>query len=215
MIPQIIHHIWLGKPPIPELEFLMNTWKETHPHWEYRRWTEESLKEEFPEIPEVVFSYSYAFCSDIFRLAILNKFGGVYSDSDFESVKCLDQILESPTAFVGQPSSHVGHVSNAIMGSIPNHPFITMLLDDIERKGYKYGIYGPHFLTQKIKLVDSVKMFPKTVFYPYYAGGRLPSKYPAVTHAVHHWAASWLSRPDLHTKFINNVKEVMRRHGDS
>jgi hypothetical protein len=43
-IPRIIHQIWLGPSPLPEQDAAyVETWKQLHPDWEHRLWTEDDL----------------------------------------------------------------------------------------------------------------------------------------------------------------------------
>lgn len=40
-IPKIIHQLWIGDKPAPHK--WLNTWKEKHPGWEYKLWTNEDV----------------------------------------------------------------------------------------------------------------------------------------------------------------------------
>lgn len=86
-IPPIIHQIWLGEKK-PEIEEMMSTFSvdylEKHAGWRYILWDEKKL-DSLQMINRDLFEKEHAYdCkSDIARLEILNKFGGVYLDSDF------------------------------------------------------------------------------------------------------------------------------------
>jgi len=132
-IPKIIHQIWLGpkRPPGFFLKF-RESWQKLHPDWEYRLWTDDDLvgydfdlRDLFDE------SENYGEKSDILRCEVLLKYGGVYVDADFECLKPIDEIIAKYDFFAGiEPpheiieSSRVLLISNALVGSLPNHPIL-------------------------------------------------------------------------------------------
>lgn len=211
MIPKIIHQIWFGDKPSEEIEFLMSTFAYMHPDWEYHLWSEKEIMAEdnFPKLN----NRKFALQSDWFRLYLLQRYGGIYVDSDFECVKSFDSLVENNTFFAGMPTNK--HVSNALIGSIPNHPILNSMIEKIISTKYS-GHYGPEFLTEAInnsELSVEVNQYEKKYFYPYYCGEKLPENYESETYAAHHWHASWLnSRTDLHEKFVKNVAEVKKRY---
>ena len=88
-IPKRIHQIWIGPKKIPK-KYLdwSKTWKKNHPGWDYKLWTNEDLKN-FPMQNRYIFDSSdnVGFKSDLARYEILYKYGGIYIDTDFESLK--------------------------------------------------------------------------------------------------------------------------------
>ncbi len=64
----------------------------------------------------------------------LHKFGGVYVDLDMESIRPIDDYLKGKQLVLGRmgPSEDFSHsIPNAIMASVPGHPFWIMALSYI------------------------------------------------------------------------------------
>ena len=95
MIPKIIHYCWFGKGQMPELvERCVTSWKMHMPNWEYRLWTEDNFEiNEAPQyVREAYAAKKYAFVSDYVRLCALQKYGGIYLDTDV--VDALDKLAK-------------------------------------------------------------------------------------------------------------------------
>ncbi|MFN9131079.1 MAG: glycosyltransferase family 32 protein, partial [Phycisphaerales bacterium] len=96
-IPRVLHQIWLGKGEMP---LHQRRWRrrfaEMNPHWEMRLWTDENL-------PPILNRNAWAACgivggtpgcvmrSDILRLELLARLGGVYLDTDVKPIRPLDE----------------------------------------------------------------------------------------------------------------------------
>lgn len=176
-IPRIIHRIWFG-PPMPALfEEFASTWAELHPAWEMRLWTEENL---FPlqnwDLFENAGTISPGFegqlRSDIARYEILLKFGGVYVDVDYECYKPIDPLLEGVDCFLAWEIQGAV-VNNAIMGAIPNHPFLADLVLSLPKRCREAEsqrpsqLTGPRCVTDRIRRWrgEEVHIFPQSWFY--------------------------------------------------
>jgi mannosyltransferase OCH1-like enzyme len=94
MIPKIIHQIWLGTDELsPVRKKAMQTVQLMNPDFKYILWTDEDLPE-FNLENIIEESLHVAFAADIFRLKILEKFGGIYIDTDIICHKNLTYLLE-------------------------------------------------------------------------------------------------------------------------
>jgi hypothetical protein len=132
-IPKIIHQIWLGpkRPPGFFLKF-RESWQKLHPDWEYRLWTDADLANYDFDLRDLFDqSDNYGEKSDILRCEILLKYGGIYVDTDFECLKPLDELVNRYDFFAGieppheiRETSRVLLVSNALIGTRPNHPIL-------------------------------------------------------------------------------------------
>lgn len=86
-IPHIIHQIWIGGPVPKPIKEMMQTFSidyvKKYPYCRYILWDEEKLNG-LDMINQDIFNSetSYDCKSDIARLEILNKFGGIYIDAD-------------------------------------------------------------------------------------------------------------------------------------
>lgn len=202
MIPRIFHRIWMGGSPMPtEHEEFGRSWARLHPGWEMRLWTDDDLPE---LVNQVEFERSRTFSgkANVARYEILHRFGGVYIDTDFECLRCIDPIIENQTAFAGLMSP--GIVNNAIIGSVANHSFMSDAIRSLP--GYFLANWigntltqsGPSLITSLTRFTHpEVHLFPSEIFYPYtyekkhlYGEKFDPAQYPQA-YAVHHWFQSW------------------------
>ena len=188
MIPRILHQVWVGANEMPE-EFLgyRESWRRHHPDWEMRLWTEDILPDDFvrPEAYERL--RSPAERSDIIRLEVLYRFGGVYVDTDVECLRPIDPLLEEGAGFfVGAVQ---GKVENAVIAATAGHPVLERALREL-RPVTEYGAdptrgTGPWFLTALLREYPEVTIHPQEVFSPMTDGEREHA------YAVHHYVSSW------------------------
>lgn len=200
MIPRIFHHIWLGPDPLPEsAEAWRKTWVANHPDWKLLQWGEDDLawlknRRLFER------ATSYAQKADVARYEIVHRFGGVYLDTDMESLRPIDELLAELTFFAGREQS--GFVSNSIFGAEPGHPILGDVIFRLPAScalNRNLGINmqtGPGLLTRVIEdgnwESQKVRIFPPAYFYPYdwtepwRAGERFRNAF-----AAHHWHFGW------------------------
>ena len=183
-IPKIIHQIWIGSNPRPNL--LLATWKRKHPSFEYILWTEEEIKKrglklqcqrEFDMINEIVGKV------DILRLEILYKFGGVYIDADSICINPFDDFFFEENAFATYENENIrnGLVATGTMGFCSKHPICKDMLDWItsDKSKEMINIYkawfsvGPACLTRFLdtgKYTDFM-VYPSYFFLPHHFTG--------------------------------------------
>ena len=124
-IPKILHQVWLGPSPIPE-EFIRwrNEWKKLHPDWEYMLHTDNDVPDDLKKYIDTCSHYSSK--SNILRLYVIFKYGGVYCDTDFEWNKNIDSFLDNKFIIAKQ---HGDIYCNAFFGSVKNNEIIKFQLD--------------------------------------------------------------------------------------
>lgn len=199
MIPRTFHQIWLGPDPLPaEYAEYQRSWTHHHPDWELRVWTEDNLPDGLrrPEAAEKL--RAPAERSDILRLEILSRFGGVYVDTDFECLRPIEPLLEGARFVIGLAKP--GRVNNALIGSVAAHPILDRALDDLQPReyhGYDKEAAGPVFLdgvlagfTDEVTFLDPDLLYPRT------------AEATEAAYAVHHEARSWKSHADLVTDAV-------------
>jgi len=98
-IPRIIHQMWRDEDLPLRWRAFCETWRRFHPGWEYRLWTDESLRafvaEWYPDFLEVYDGYAVPVMrSDAARYLLLDHFGGVYADVDMECLQGVERLLE-------------------------------------------------------------------------------------------------------------------------
>jgi mannosyltransferase OCH1-like enzyme len=187
VIPRILHQVWLGPKRLPdEFADYRETWRRHHPSWQLRLWTEDNLPADLrrPEVYERL--RVPAERSDILRLEVLYRDGGVYVDTDFECRGPLDDLIEGLDFFAAYLKP--GRANNAVIGAVPGHPILDRALDEVrpvDSYGYDKHAAGPLFLDALLKDYPDVTIFDPPVFYP-----ATPAEREQAV-AIHHAARSW------------------------
>lgn len=93
MIPKIIHFVWVGGAPKPDLVLqCINTWRRFCPDYTIMEWGNDCLGEiDNQYVHEAFHEKKWAFVSDYIRLWALKKYGGFYFDSDLEITQDIDE----------------------------------------------------------------------------------------------------------------------------
>lgn len=122
MIPKILHYIWFGNNPLtPLAEECLESWRTVMPDWEIKRWDEANF--DIAAAPVYVRqaheARKFAFVSDYVRLWALEKYGGVYVDTDVKILKSYEPLLND-TAFIGLEESKAHLPGTCVMGCEPH-----------------------------------------------------------------------------------------------
>ncbi|MBU6446843.1 MAG: hypothetical protein KGQ49_05540, partial [Verrucomicrobia bacterium] len=217
-IPKIIHQIWLGGQLPEKYRALQATWLAKHPDWEYRLWTDADVQD-FPFTNRERFekAVNVGEKADIFRYEILNVYGGLYVDTDFECVRPFDvfhHLLDFYTGILGAyADGQEVHIGNSLIGTVPHHPIIQSCLKEIGRKppgknaDEVQAVSGPGcFRRAFFKYCEEGGYrnvaFPFTFFYPlppHERSGHLDgivknSWIEPETFGIHYWDTSWTNK---------------------
>ena len=231
-IPKIIHQIWSGiDEPLPKhFKLFGNSWKENHPAWEYMFWDESRMngfiKEFYPQYRAAYMSFKYNIQRwDAIRYLILYKIGGLYADFDYECISPLDDLLKHKSCcFASEPDEHLrlfskkGYFNNALMASIPEHPFMKLIIEAVFSKDDSKKIYmskmmevlettGPLILTslyEQYEAKESIYIIPEELVSPLSKNdvlmliNKIPGKEEYIDKklekaiAVHYFLGSWI-----------------------
>ena len=189
MIPKILHQVWLGPNDIPE-EFVIwiSNWKSLHPDWTYMLHTDKDI----PQHLEYYINSCKHFSSksNIMRLYVVNKYGGVYCDTDFEWNKNIDCFLDNNFIVSKQGLSVY---CNAFFGSVANNEILKWQLDQIQNYYKLSPPWGPELLTLAVaKYRDQITELPTKYVYPYLWNQPFtPALNFPDAYLVHHWKKSW------------------------
>jgi inositol phosphorylceramide mannosyltransferase catalytic subunit len=196
LIPKVVHRVWLGPNPVPELfERYAESWARNHPDWEMRLWTDENL----PPLKcqaEVERASDFKSRYDSVRLEILRQHGGVIIDLDMECLRSLEPILDDVRAFAGA-SSAGRRIGNQVLGAVPNHPFFELAVDRLKET---VGVArtasqesGPGFINRLMREQPfDLKIFPREYFFSLLTiePPKRPQDFPNI-YAVHHHFESY------------------------
>jgi inositol phosphorylceramide mannosyltransferase catalytic subunit len=190
LVPRILHQIWLGDSPLPDaFAGYRETWRRHHPDWDHRFWTEDNLPSDLRRAEVYARLRIPAERSDILRLEVLWRLGGVYVDTDFECLRPLDPLIEDLDFFTA-PLKPNGWVNNAFIGSVPGHPILDRALNELrprEFHGYDKHGTGPRFLDTLLRDYPEARRLPAELFYQ-----TSPAQLADAV-ATHHAAGSWKS----------------------
>ncbi len=180
LIPKKIHQIWIGKNKIPhQYKVWMRSWKEYNPEWEYIFWDEDminnfSLKNK--DLFETI--ENPGFKSDIARYEILNRFGGIYVDTDFECLKKIPDYLLNYEFITSVGFDYSPVLFNGMIFSKPNSFILKKLINEISKPNINSNpneimkSSGPYAFTKNFfnlsqKEKDNSIILPTNMFYPY------------------------------------------------
>lgn len=131
MIPKVIYQCWFGPNPIPEgHRKYMDSVRRHMPDYEIHLLGNGDLPD-CRFVRECLKWKKYAQLSDYMGLLVLEQYGGIYLDADIEVNKSFDDLL-SCNCFLGMETDDtLNPVSNAVIGAMPAHHFISEYLDDM------------------------------------------------------------------------------------
>ncbi len=208
-----IHYCWFGNNKISELtKNCIKSWQKYLPDYEIILWNESNV--DFNQCNFVRDAYKnkkWAFVSDYVRLKVLQKYGGIYFDTDVEITSNISHILKQE-CFIGCEDS--GLINAAIVGvQGPNNPFIDEMIDMYENKikfniNNLYDISIPRNITnkliefgynenkndiiQEIAIKSSIiTVYPQDYFYPQSYDNQ-HNKYTQNSCMIHHYDATWV-----------------------
>jgi|APTNR8051073442_1049403.scaffolds.fasta_scaffold00178_12 GT2 family glycosyltransferase len=218
MIPPILHQSWMTANVPVALAAYAQQWRDLHPGWHYRLWTDQDLRDlvqrEYPSLLDLFDGYPKPIMRvDLARCLILKSQGGVYADLDAEPLRSLDELrAEDRPILFEEPASHVENefvrvrgfarevVSNALMLSPPGHPFWDRVVDLMKRcRGATNPLdaTGPFLLTAAVPTSppdERPRVRPAYQLSPMDKYGQ-PTPPPAGAHepplVQHHWLGSW------------------------
>jgi mannosyltransferase OCH1-like enzyme len=210
-IPRILHHIWLGRDPLPdEHKPWIESWKRHHPKWEHRLWTEDNLPLN-PLRPEVLERLRAPVeRADILRLEILYTHGGVYLDTDLECLRPLDDAVEGHE-FVGV-CHKPGRITNTAIASIPEHPLLDRAMHEIKPlEVYWTGssdslkdVAGPRLLQRLLREFPDIELLEPHMFFP----SSEEDRQDAI--AIHHMARVWHNTTTLRAAMLRAERRLER-----
>jgi mannosyltransferase OCH1-like enzyme len=197
LIPRTFHSIWIGGKPLPEAHAKwLATWCECNPGWEHTLWTDETVESGSLQNRELYLrgDITLACRSDILRIELLYRHGGVYVDTDFECFRCIEPLLDGAEQCIGEQMP--GECCNAVLGCTKENPSFRVLMELLPQSFVDYDDahfrVGPKFFDRVLCTLPPFRKIQQEEAFPYlwnesYAGR---DAYPDA-YAAHHWAGSW------------------------
>ncbi|MBR2376587.1 MAG: glycosyl transferase [Clostridia bacterium] len=203
-----IHYVWIGNNPKPEkVVKCIESWRKKCPDYEIIEWNESNYDINKCKYARLAYEdKKYAFVSDFMRFDILNKYGGIYVDTDVEILKDITPLLHSN--FMG--FERAGEVApGLIMYTTTNNDILKEILDyyysfNEDKINYDYTVCNlvtdillKRGLTKEDSLqrVDDFTIYPTEYFNPKGANyGK--EKITNNTYCIHHYLATWKSKEE-------------------
>ena len=110
--------------------------------------------------------------SNIWRYEIIEQFGGLYLDTDFEPSRNIEPIIEDKSAFAGgipliKDTRESEKASCALIGSVPHHPWLRDMVMHLETKNPRHtAASGYGYFTSITSQHPEVFLFEPHIFYP-------------------------------------------------
>lgn len=246
MIPKVIHYCWLSDTPMPMIvRHCIASWKKTMPDYDFKLWDKDAFDiESVTWVREACSLQQWAFAADYIRLYALYNFGGIYFDTDVFVRKPFDCFLENDLfssmeyhkrhLILGdldenghrttkRPVCGVG-VQAAVIGSVPQHPFLKEVLDFYERRpfinpdGSLYQVicpsilsigaedYGFRYKDEEQDLKNGIKIYRSDKF-----AGAI-EEYTRRSYAIHLKKRGWIERSfsgRVAARFLSLYEKIM------
>jgi mannosyltransferase OCH1-like enzyme len=126
--------IWLGSPLPSQFVVLRDSWKRVlgnsdSGHWQFRLWTDDDVTD-FGMQNKAAFdaASNYGEKSDIFRYEILERYGGIYVDTDFECIQSVDKLHQLFSFYAGISNTGTVELNNGLIGAQAQHPILAKLI---------------------------------------------------------------------------------------
>jgi len=214
-IPRIIHYCWFGQGKKNKtIQKCMNTWKKYFKEYKVMAWNEGTfdLKKAPIYVREAFQAKKWAFVSDYVRLWALDKFGGIYLDTDVEIIKPMEKFLvhDGFSCFTEIKKDDF-KIPTAIMGSTKGNQYIKYLLSYYKKKhfikkGGKLDLKAnisiitemtlkkyPNFkLNNKKQELPNFVYYPAEFFTPEFEHHRHKPIIVKNTYAIHYHNESWM-----------------------
>ncbi|MCM1109003.1 MAG: glycosyl transferase [Clostridium sp.] len=213
MIPKILHCCWFGHSPLPSLaKKCIASWQKFLPDYEIRLWNEDTfdISSSVQYVQEAYAAHRYAFVTDYVRFWVLEKYGGLYFDTDVEVIASLDEIVSKGNFLANELSDHPGlMVAPGLgLGFEPHHVFLRSMLESYKDRRFLLPdgksvntttvvSYTTDILlsagaqnTGNLQCFNDITIYPAEVFCPKDTKGRM-RLLTANTKTIHHFAASW------------------------
>lgn len=207
VIPKIIHYCWFGKNKQPNLiKKCIKSWTKICPEYEIKEWNEENFDINCCDYVRQAYEQGkWAYVSDYARFYILNKYGGIYVDTDVQFLKKLDDLLI--TKFAGFAHDDIVN-TGLIMATTKDDWLCKEVLESYEKEQFVWEdptkilaigrrvtrILVKHGLRldgEKQRIEDYI-IYPEYYFNP--TNGDMRATVDKRAYTIHHYAATWFPR---------------------
>lgn len=201
MTTRTLHQIWLGGAPRCGSHVAWShEWRELHPGWDYHLWSDaDAERERFPLYAQHGgCCATHAQRSDLLRLCILRRYGGLYLDTDLEPLgRSLEPLVAGDPDFLCAEHAP-GFLNNHLLYSTPWGPTICALVRSLEHARLGPGAGGwtffGHGLLHLLRpLCPGMTILPHYLVDPLPPGqGHRRDLLPRRALMIHHTTYAWM-----------------------
>ncbi|MCI6615531.1 glycosyltransferase [Ruminococcus sp.] len=206
MIPKKIHYCWFGRGEKPKLaKKCIASWKKYCPDYEIIEWNEDNFDINQNEYTKMCYDQKkYAFLTDYVRLIVVQKYGGIYFDTDVEVVRNFDDLLDNIAFFGFETNEYVN--TGLGFGAEKENEIVKQMIREYDRLlDGKNGMIGCPTLNTEALLkfglvqngekqkVGNAIVFPQDYLNPYDDPTGKLSK-TMNTYSIHWYGKSWLNK---------------------
>lgn len=207
-LPRRFHRVWFGPAPIPAAyERYWKIWQRLYPGCSFTTWRDADIESLTHTRHKIAEARSYAGKSDIARIEIIFRFGGIYLDCDMMPLRPFDFWSLRPALLVchEQPpdsSTDQDACSTGFFAAPPGHPVLGQAIESLSALPLNRQApnieTGPSFFGRMIRSRDVVRL-PTAMFYPF--SGQEPrcvlqERLSENSCAAHMWGGSWTGDED-------------------
>lgn len=199
-IPRILHCVWVGprKPPMRTIQ----TWKDHHPDWKYRLWTNEEVFGRTWQNQAHVDCHKglkqWSGVADVVRYEILLAHGGAMHGADSRNLHPIDELFLDPAfdayAVYENEELRPGFIA-PLYACTPGNPLAKALIDGLapaKPGGKPWETTGNLHMARVIgsRKWPTLKMWPSYTLIPWhYADGKRYDG-PGKVYAEHLWGTT-------------------------
>lgn len=205
-IPKQIHYCWFGRGEKGKLfKKCHDSWKKYFPDYEIIEWNEDNFDVNYNDYTKEAYNAGkYAFVSDVARLAVIYKHGGIYFDTDVEVIRQFPHEILKDGYFAEEEA---GIINTGLGFATPKHnEAVKAMLEDYDKKQFirkdktfdmlpcpkrnSRALIEAGYDVKTGNKIAGIEVYGKEYFcgYDYKNHHRMVTD---ETLSIHHYAASW------------------------
>lgn len=208
MIPKVIHYCWFGRGKKSRLiKKCIAGWKKICPDYKIMEWNEDNFDINIcPYTKDAYEQKKWAYVSDYARFYILNKYGGIYLDTDVQLLKSPNNLIKKG-AFAGFASDSIvatglilaceknNWLCKQVLDTYTNEHFVNDDPDKILAIGRRVTallVENGLILNGSEQCINGITIYPAYYFNP--TNGDMNTKADERAYSIHHYAATWFPK---------------------
>lgn len=222
MIPKKIHYCWFGYGEKSRLaEDCIKSWHKYCPDYEIIEWNESNVDIHENSYMEMCYNNKkYAFLADYVRLVVVERYGGIYMDTDVQLLGSLNKLIENQ-AYIGFETTSFVNTGMGF-GSVAHGKMVQTMLQEYDQLlDGQHGIIGCPILNTEALVKLGMKrdgsfqkllectIYPIEWFNPYDDSTGVLNK-TKNTVSIHWYAKTWMSKGTVLRSYLTRPLHRLR-----